>query len=92
MMCETASNVSSKCVPNAPDCGRIGKRCCVQTSRAGVYVLCGPDGYCTSAAMAAYKGPGFGPVSTLKCERCPGGKCDPSLERGMGISGHLDSL
>lgn len=41
--------------------------------------------------MAAYKGPGFGPVSTLMCEKCPGEKCDTSVDRNMGIQGRLDS-
>jgi hypothetical protein len=90
MMCET-NNATAKCVPNARDCGKIGAKCCVQTSRVGTYVVCGPNGYCSSAAMAAYKGPGFGPVSTLMCEKCPGEKCDTSADRSMGIQGRLDS-
>jgi hypothetical protein len=92
MFCESTSSTGSRCVPNSPDCGSIGKRCCVQTSRVGVYVMCGPSGFCSNPAMAAFKGAGYGPLSSLMCRACPDGKCDTDAEKRIGIQGHLDKL
>jgi hypothetical protein len=55
------------CVANAPDCGKLGKRCCVSASGgSSVAYGCNPEnkkkGYCVSAS---------GKESDLICTQCP---------------------
>lgn len=88
MFCDSV-NQKPVCVPNVPARGSIGQRCCVQTSRVGVYVVCGPAGYC--ASPPGVNGTPPGPLRQLTCSQGSGCICSSSLLE-KGIQGHLDSL
>lgn len=78
------------CGVNAPDCGRIGKKCCISTGGGATGTKCGPyfgepgfgtpgsKGYCADAAGKGLAGGTR--LGDLICTRCPD-KVDSSTKQ-----------
>lgn len=79
---------NSTCVPQPKECGKLGQKCCVTTSRLGPYFECkgadGSRGYCENPA--GYKGSDDAPLRELVCTKCPA-KLDDSNWRMVRAQG-----